>query len=66
MAEDQAVLAHTPAQAAKLANIGRTRLYDAINSGQLVARKFGGRTLILDTDLRKFLDNLPPVRHRVA
>ncbi len=38
--------------------IGRTKLYAAINSGQLKARKFGKRTIILRDDLNTFLSNL--------
>lgn len=38
--------------------IGRTKIYEAINSGALKARKFGKRTLILKSDLEEFLRNL--------
>jgi excisionase family DNA binding protein len=38
--------------------IGRTKLYAAINAGQLKARKFGKRTIILRDDLNTFLSNL--------
>ena len=39
--------------------IGRTKLYEAIREGQLVARKFGKKTIILRSDLRRFLSALP-------
>jgi excisionase family DNA binding protein len=45
--------------------IGRTKLYEAINSGELRARKLGKRTLILQSDLESFLSKLEdylPVR----
>jgi len=41
--------------------IGRDGVYRAINEGQLRARKFGKRTLILATDLDAFLEALPDV-----
>jgi excisionase family DNA binding protein len=39
--------------------IGRTKIYEAIHDGHLVARKFGKKTLILRSDLRQFLNALP-------
>jgi excisionase family DNA binding protein len=39
--------------------IGRTKIYEAINGGQLVARKMGRKTLILRSDLHRFLSELP-------
>jgi excisionase family DNA binding protein len=45
-----------------LAGIGRTKLYEAISAGELVARKYGKRTLILRSDLSNFLSNLPTVQ----
>ena len=38
--------------------IGRTKLYELINSGQLKAKKIGKRTIILKTDLDEFLSSL--------
>jgi excisionase family DNA binding protein len=49
-------------EACRVAGIGRTKIYEAISAGRLKARKFGKRTLILRTDLREFLANLPMVR----
>ena len=40
-------------------NLGRDAVYRAISAGQLVARKFGRRTLVTDDDLRRFLTGLP-------
>jgi excisionase family DNA binding protein len=45
--------------AALRAGVGRSTVYGAINSGALRARKAGRRTLILDTDLKSWLDSLP-------
>lgn len=38
--------------------IGRTKIYAAINSGQLKARKYGKRTIVLKDDLDAFLSSL--------
>ncbi len=38
--------------------IGRTKLYEAIGKGNLKARKFGKRTIVLKDDLDAFLANL--------
>ena len=56
----------TIAEAAFAAGIGRSRLYEAIAAGQLTARKFGARTVILRSDLDRFLDALPAVRGDAA
>jgi len=42
-----------------MAGIGRTKVYEAIATGSLKARKCGKRTLILRDDLRRFLASLP-------
>ena len=49
-------------EACEVARIGRTKLYEAISDGQLKARKYGKRTLILRTDLSEFLAALPAIR----
>jgi len=48
-------------EAAAVAGIGRTKIYEAINDGSLIARKHGKRTIILRDDLRAFLTALPAV-----
>jgi excisionase family DNA binding protein len=50
------------AEASHVAGIGRTKLYEAIRAGELKARKYGRRTLVLRSDLLKFLASLPTVR----
>ena len=52
-------LAYSIEEFASASGLGRTRLYDAIAAGQLRARKFGKRTVILVDDGRAFLMNLP-------
>ena len=46
-------------EACAIAGIGRTKIYEAISSGALKARKFGKRRIILRSDLQAFLVGLP-------
>lgn len=48
-------------EACAFAGIGKTKIYEAISNGNLMARKCGKRTLILKEDLRSFLASLPAV-----
>jgi excisionase family DNA binding protein len=59
-------LAHRISEACSIARIGRTSLYEAIRSGALRAVKRGRRTLILDDDLRRWVQSLPPVAVNTA
>lgn len=52
-------LAHSIDGACEAADVGRTSVYEAIREGNLVARKLGRRTIILDADLRAWLESLP-------
>jgi excisionase family DNA binding protein len=54
-------LAHSVLEACAIARSGRTTLYQAIRSGALRAVKRGRRTLILDDDLRRWVQSLPSV-----
>jgi excisionase family DNA binding protein len=49
-------------EACEVAGVGKTRLYAAIAAGDLVARKFGKRRIILRADLHRFLASLPTTR----
>jgi excisionase family DNA binding protein len=39
--------------------LGRDSVYAAIRTGKLIARKYGRRTVVLDDELRAFLEALP-------
>ena len=54
-------LVHTIPEACRLACLGRTALYQAINSGELVAHKRGKRTPIFASNLQRWLDSLPQI-----
>jgi excisionase family DNA binding protein len=41
--------------------LGRDKVYGLIRDGQLVARKVGRRTLVVSSDLEKFLTYLPVI-----
>ena len=51
-------LAVSPSEAARLAGIGRTTLYEAIGSGALRSLKIGKRRLITIEALRQWLGGL--------
>lgn len=40
---------------------GKTTVYAAIRRGDLVARKLGKKTLILEEDLRRWIEQLPTI-----
>jgi excisionase family DNA binding protein len=52
-------LAYTVGEACAVARAGRTAIYEAIRSGELVARKRGRKTIILADDLRLWIERLP-------
>jgi len=52
-------LAYSIAEVCEVSRIGRTSIYEAISSRELIARKHGRRTVILADDLRRWLENLP-------
>ena len=54
-----AKLAYTIDEAVKAGAGGRTKIYEAIKSGALKAKKRGARTVILTDDLTRYLESLP-------
>ena len=54
-AADVGVLAVSPAEAGRLAGIGRTTIYQAISSGDLKSLKIGARRLVAVEALREWL-----------
>jgi len=52
----------TLAEASIVSGIGRTKLYQAIADGQLTARKYGSRTIVLRGELLRFLTSPPEVQ----
>jgi excisionase family DNA binding protein len=57
----QSQILHSIPEACSLTHTGRTSLYMAIRSGALRAVKRGRRTLVLEDDLRRWVQSLPPV-----
>ena len=50
-------LAVSPAEAARLVGIGRTKIYEAIGAGELKSLKIGSRRLVAIEALRDWLRN---------
>ncbi|GEO13538.1 hypothetical protein MAE02_12340 [Microvirga aerophila] len=50
---------YTINELAKIGPVKRSKLYEAIRAGELIARKHGRSTLILKADYEKFLERLP-------
>jgi excisionase family DNA binding protein len=57
----QSQILHSIPEVCSLTHTGRTSLYLAIRSGALRAVKRGRRTLVLEDDLRRWVQSLPPV-----
>ncbi len=52
-------LAYSIGGSCEVSAVGRTKTYEAIGSGALIARKVGRRTVILHKDLENWLNGLP-------
>jgi hypothetical protein len=59
-------IALTLKEAARVSGLSRTLLYVEIARGTLTARKCGARTVILESELRRFLRSLPRWRPKSA
>jgi hypothetical protein len=59
-----AAVAHSPERAAEVSDTSRTRIFEAIRTGKLVARKAGKRTLIMHDDLVAYVRSLPVAQAR--
>jgi excisionase family DNA binding protein len=51
--------AYRPAAAAQYIDVSRSRLYELIQTGQIEARKLGSATVVLRTELDRYLASLP-------
>jgi excisionase family DNA binding protein len=58
-------LAYGVVEAARVAGIGRSTIYEMLASGDLTAVKLGRRTLIPADELRRFIAALPPARQPI-
>lgn len=51
-------LSYTVEEACAIIGVGKTKIYEALDSGKLPAKKWGKRTLILRADIQQYLSNL--------
>ena len=61
-----AKLAYTIPDAGEEGAGGHTKIYEAIKTGKLKAKKRGKSTIILHPDLVEYLENLPDFHEKVA
>jgi excisionase family DNA binding protein len=59
-------LAVSPAEAARLVGIGRTKLYEAIGAGELKSLKIGSRRLVAIDALHEWLRHHEVASQRIA
>jgi excisionase family DNA binding protein len=59
MNHGSARIAFSVDEAAQQANVCRDKIYQAIRTGELDAKKAGRRTLVMADDLRRYLESLP-------
>lgn len=55
-------LAYTVDEAAPAIGVGRTTVFDMIRTGEVVAKKVRGRTVITREELQRILDEAPSTR----
>lgn len=55
----------SPKEAQEILHVGKTKLYTMIARGELPAKKLGGSTVILMSDIRRFVANLPSANKEV-
>lgn len=61
---DNNVLALSVAETARVTGLSRASLYRLIASGELQSRKVGARTLVLNSEIDRFLNSLPIAARR--
>ncbi len=54
-------IAYTVDEVIEIVGIGKTKLYEAIGSGELPSKKIGRRRLILASELKAWLTGLPSI-----
>ena len=59
-------VARNPDRWARHYGLSRSRVYELINEGIIVARKLRGRTLIFDADNEQFRQQLPIIRPKTS
>jgi excisionase family DNA binding protein len=64
--EHDGILVCTVKEACRRTGLGHTRIYQAIQTGELRAKKCGQRTLIEMDGIRRWIASLPTVRRRQA
>ncbi len=52
-------LSYTIAALCQASGIGRTKIYDDLKAGRLHAKKHGKRTIVLESEARRWLESLP-------
>ncbi|HEY1865328.1 MAG TPA: helix-turn-helix domain-containing protein [Roseiarcus sp.] len=57
-------LGYSLQDAAAAAGVGKTTIYSAVRNGELGARKRGTRTIVLASDLKRWLEGLPHAQLR--
>jgi excisionase family DNA binding protein len=59
-------LAYHVDEAVRISGLGRSKLYQAVSSGELRALKCGRRTLIRAEDLEAFISSLPSIKGGIS